>query len=76
MGDDIEDDLGDMVGLNDVRLNKASGALITDTSNPRTLSQIIAEAGRPVKKRKVLPILLLPLYRFLYISVVARSLSF
>ncbi|CAK9873637.1 unnamed protein product [Sphagnum jensenii] len=45
--DDLEDDVGDMEGL---VLNKSN--LISAVGRPRTLSQVIAEAGRPSKKPK------------------------
>jgi len=45
--DDLEDDVGDMEGL---VLSKSN--LISAIGRPRTLSQVIAEAGRPSKKPK------------------------
>ncbi|CAK9220741.1 unnamed protein product [Sphagnum troendelagicum] len=45
--DDLEDDVGDMEGL---VLSKSN--LISAVGRPRTLSQVIAEAGRPSKKPK------------------------
>jgi hypothetical protein len=50
--DDLEDDVGDMEGL---VLSKSN--LISAIGRPRTLSQVIAEAGRPSKKPKVLEVL-------------------
>ncbi len=50
--DDLQDDVGDMEGP---VLSKSN--LISAVGRPRTLSQVIAEAGRPSKKPKVLEVL-------------------
>jgi hypothetical protein len=49
--DDLEDDVGDMEGL------VLSKSLVSAVGRPRTLSQVIAEAGRPSKKPKVQEVL-------------------